>query len=376
MEEISQNKYAGLEKWVMKANDIFTISLVSDPKKLEEGEFQPEFTHQIFGDEEVIFGYTKVSIQLLFTSGSLKSCLTIKTSGKYKGGEETPTDIEEKLREWLPVDYTTKLDKFCEWVVQDREAFRPVGEKIFEYPHKVDDNRKFVIYKGNMETRGLLEFHKHFETFSILEIDASRLLDNDPRWELFHLYEKITEAGVTVYNAVGYVTVYPFYVYPDNLRPRISQFLILKPYQKQGHGSKLYESIFEHYLLDKKVIDITVEDPAEIFQKMRRVCDVKYLLKNNLLDEPALSLLGNRDKLEELHRKSKINMRQLPICIEIIALKTIKKDEIKKLRLRIKERLFKEDEGIEALEKQARYQELDRQYSEITDSYRSLIQSL
>jgi len=378
MDELNElSKYAGLEDHVVKANDVFKVGLVNDPQQLDEVTFHPEFTHQIFGDEEIIFGYKKVSIQLYFTTGSLKPYFTFKVSGKCKGSEEPLTDIDAAVKEWLPEnDFLTDLDRFRQCVVKDKQDFRPIGENITEYNHRSDPNRSFIVTKGTSETPDLLNFHRRFQTFSILEIDASRFLDEDPHWDFFYLFEKVNEDGAIRYNSVGYVTVYPFYVYPDYLRPRISQFLILRPYQKQGHGSRLYEAVFQHYSADPKMIDITVEDPAEGFQNMRRLCDVRYLTKAGLLTEPPLQLLSKKEKLEELHKKSKLNLRQLTICLEILAFKEAKKDDVKKLRLLIKERIFKEDDGIEALERDARFQALDQKYQEISISYRNLVKSL
>lgn len=44
-----------------------------------------------------------------------------------------------------------------------------------------------------------------------------------------------------MYATVGYTTVYLYYAYPDNVRPRISQMLVLPPFQKIGIGTKLIE---------------------------------------------------------------------------------------------------------------------------------------
>lgn len=38
------------------------------------------------------------------------------------------------------------------------------------------------------------------------------------------------------YHFVGYTTLFPFYCFPEKTRIRISQFVILPPYQQEGHG--------------------------------------------------------------------------------------------------------------------------------------------
>jgi histone acetyltransferase 1 len=64
---------------------------------------------------------------------------------------------------------------------------------------------------------------------------------------------------------------------------RISQFMILPPYQKQGHGNMLYAQMYSMFVKDEKVIDITVEDPNDAFQDMRDKHDLSVLLKKQCL---------------------------------------------------------------------------------------------
>lgn len=49
------------------------------------------------------------------------------------------------------------------------------------------------------------------------------------------------DVGDTCYASVGYTTVYRFYSYPDKLRPRISQVLVLPPFRNNGLASKMIE---------------------------------------------------------------------------------------------------------------------------------------
>ncbi len=52
-------------------------------------------------------------------------------------------------------------------------------------------------------------------------------------------FEKKSSEGRSHYSIVGYTTVYGFYSYPDMMRPRLSQMLILPPFQRKGHGGEL-----------------------------------------------------------------------------------------------------------------------------------------
>ena len=55
----------------------------------------------------------------------------------------------------------------------------------------------------------------------------------------------------------GYATVYEYFAYPKNIRPRISQMLVLPPFQRQGLGAALLTSIYNHYKIMSEVKDIT-----------------------------------------------------------------------------------------------------------------------
>lgn len=70
----------------------------------------------------------------------------------------------------------------------------------------------------------------------------SRSQEDEDAWEFIILYERRKRPGthISTYHFVGYVSVYPFWCYPDQVRLRLSQFVILPPYQQQGHGCGLH----------------------------------------------------------------------------------------------------------------------------------------
>jgi len=72
------------------------------------------------------------------------------------------------------------------------------------------------------------------------------------RYEIFK-----NENGDLCYTPVGYSTIYEYYAYPDKIRPRISQMLILPPFQRKGLCAKLLNSVYKHYATKSDVIDIT-----------------------------------------------------------------------------------------------------------------------
>lgn len=82
------------------ANDAFNISLVSPSKSGLKtiATFQPKFTFSIFGEEEKIFGYKDLKIQLRYRANDMRPHLRHTYSKKFKPiGEHEPADVVEIL---------------------------------------------------------------------------------------------------------------------------------------------------------------------------------------------------------------------------------------------------------------------------------------
>src|SRR4051794_11506001 len=91
------------------ANDAVNISLhVSDPGG-KDGDskaiqtFHPKFTYPIFGEEERIFGYTGLKINLRFHASTMLPSLQIIYQKRFKPvGDTEPTDLKAAFESFLP----------------------------------------------------------------------------------------------------------------------------------------------------------------------------------------------------------------------------------------------------------------------------------
>lgn len=127
-----------LEDFVVRANDVTFIKLIrreSDVEDHEKDSFHPEFTHQIFGESENIFGYKDLKILIYYSSGRLKRFVSVSFKEKIpaamsKGVE--PDDLMAMIRDHIPGPFTTNLDQFTERLI-DEADFRPVGEKLNQF---------------------------------------------------------------------------------------------------------------------------------------------------------------------------------------------------------------------------------------------------
>ncbi len=87
------------------ANEAIDISILQQGPNTPEtlSTFHPKFTYPIFGEEERIFGYHGLHINLRFAAHDLQPHVEITYEKKFKTvGETKATDIEDVLREWLP----------------------------------------------------------------------------------------------------------------------------------------------------------------------------------------------------------------------------------------------------------------------------------
>ena len=96
------------------ANEAIVVSLVGPATNADGlrtlGSFYPKFTYPIFGDDEAIFGYRKLKIDLRYCAWDMRPNLAISYSKKFPGqGETEAADIKEILHEFLPEGMLYKL---------------------------------------------------------------------------------------------------------------------------------------------------------------------------------------------------------------------------------------------------------------------------
>lgn len=130
------------------------------------------------------------------------------------------------------------------------------------------------------------------QTLALWYIEAAQYTDNDdPRWCHYFVYvvvllktffefckifsafklmfpvkftigyryesKRSLEGGRHLYFLAGYCSIYNFYCYPEHIRPRIAQIMLLAPYRREGNGAKFLQSIYNDLRTNKMVRDIT-----------------------------------------------------------------------------------------------------------------------
>lgn len=368
---------ADQEEWSTNANEALEISFVqAAPGSLKVlSSFHPQFTYPIFGDEERIFGYQGLKLNLRFAAHDLRPNLEVLYDKKFKAvGDTKATNIEETLKEWTPEVIFEKVGAFNSYIQNDTSAssFKPPGDLLETYTSK---GRNFEIWSGELTdptVQRLVERIQIMISF-LIEGGTALLLDDQDwtlaRWRVYFVYEKLSElstSNTSPYSIVGYSTSYRFVTYvptaspkstaqdftlpppipisPASLpsRARISQFLILPSHHSHGHGTHLYNAMVKTFRASPTCTEITVEDPNEAFDDLRDYCDYKYLLDNGTFAKISLktdidpklsarkigvrvptSKLLDMPLLEALRKKNKIAPRQFARLVELYLLTKI-----------------------------------------------------
>jgi histone acetyltransferase 1 len=239
----------------------------------------------------------------------------------------------------------------------------------------------YEVWKGSLADMAVQQMLKRIQILVPFFIEGGTFIElQDPewsleRWTVFFLYEKKTvdlQPESSPYCFMGYSTVYRYFYFqplmpdtrpskkqrishPANLdfelpfqetykfsslpaRSRISQFIILPPFQGGGNGSRFYNAIFDFYLAEPQTIEITVEDPNEAFDDLR---DLNDLTRLRMLPEflsirinpdaaprpkgPVPRDIVNIDLLETIRSKTKIAPRQFYRVVEMHLLSMIPK---------------------------------------------------
>lgn len=279
-----------------KAQQCITLHLLDQ-------KFHPEFTHQLFGANEVIRGYKPKSAEIseakeepplkkrqkivkfeengsdgtaantasdlpppvlktldinVYLSPSWeKCCVSYEASGGVEDSEAScmpKAEILEKLNKALPAA-TTVID-----APESTSSFEndflpsPIGSILHEYKrHSKADNSEddatFVLTLGTGTDTKVSEFHTNIQNLALWFIESADNVDissqNDGNWKVLYLFCKHTESK---YSLAGYMTLFlfncPFKRPKSGVILRVCQALVLPSYQRCGHGREMLNAIY------------------------------------------------------------------------------------------------------------------------------------
>ncbi|POW20178.1 hypothetical protein PSHT_03836 [Puccinia striiformis] len=365
------------ERWASDGTGALSLRLARSKAAVDQlgpleqdliASFHPKFVYPLFGDEETIYGYEDLDVQLVFNSSTLKNYLSIN----YTASLPEPDPIEKIIYKYIPSDYTKSEENFqTDLEASGTSKFTPPGKKISSYrslPSKgkrksehflaskrwercttdqMEDEQDVIyeLWATNWKTPGFRDYHRRMQILVLFYIEGGTYIEeDDDRWEFVVLFERRKlrsadeDSNPYSYHFCGYVSLYSFYHYPSSIRLRLSQFIVLPPYQSTGHGCKS--------------IDLPTRPwrPSESFEDLRDKEDLKLLFENKVFDEKPLSELipVSSEWYEATRTKWKLANRQFARLLELAlrwkftALKESDDGKLERLyRIAVKERLYR-----------------------------------
>ncbi|XP_051155616.1 histone acetyltransferase type B catalytic subunit [Leptopilina boulardi] len=340
---------AHLKQFVCDSNIVLDLKLIRETKDIEDDEisFEPEMSHQVFGDSETIFGYRDLKVKLYYSAGCLETYLGMDYSEKFRdlNNEDIKADnVLQMMSLVLSSQVHYNMDSFIKSLDKE-DSFVPPGKLIHAFSIQGEKNvRHFEVYKATMSDKGFKEYQTRLQTFLLWYIDAANFVDaDDDQWDYFNMFERyLSPSGSVRYASVGFSTVYQYYAYPNHTRPRIAQILVLPPFQSNGLGAELLKAIYIHYIGRNEVKDITVEGPSPTFQRLRDYVDAQNCSTLPSFQKDCLLQGFNKMMATEARDRFKINKRQARRIYEILRLRetnTSDESEYRCYRLDVKRRL-------------------------------------
>ena len=296
---------AAPNNFTREANDCVHFHVVEGGEEEEEQEaalfsrkseqtFEPEFAHQVFREDETIYGYSEdLSVDVMCAANTFERYVEVSYSEKVRSSLNPADDVRGNLHKWFPEASTaTTKEAFAKRVEETKEMEIPGGggRVIAEWDGEgegVESGLRYSVRQFEFkesESDAVGRWHDNVEPFVAFYIDAASKIDkSDGRWLWFVLIAQKKD-NLKRWATCGFSTVYQFYAHPFQRRLRISQVLVLPPYQRKGFGAKLLDAVRVYAQMQDKegkdVADITVEDPTDQLQRLRDVRDCVAATEN------------------------------------------------------------------------------------------------
>ena len=321
-----ENNEEAKKKTTTKKGGQFFSAAASKEKRT----FEPEFTHQVFRDDETIYGYSEdLRVEVMCLPNVYERYVDVSYSEKVRSSLNPADDIRANLNGWFPEEGTKATkEAFMKRAKETSEMEIPGngGKVIAEWDGEGEESelkysiRQYEFKDSERTTVG--RWHDNVEPFVAFYIDAASKIDkNDGRWLWFVLIAQRKD-NLKRWATCGFTTVYQFYAHPFQRRLRISQVLVLPPYQRKGFGAKLLDAVRAYARMQdeagegKEVADITVEDPTDQLQRLRDVRDCIAATENKDI-VLAVKTAARRafaaaqsSTADPLHRKQKLKQAQ------------------------------------------------------------------
>ncbi|KAG8049618.1 hypothetical protein GUJ93_ZPchr0009g639 [Zizania palustris] len=330
--------FAGIDAGV-EANECMNVFLARNPGEVDSENsisLQLFDLNHFFGEDGKIYGYKNLKIDVWISSISFHAYADISFEETSDGGKGI-TDLKPVLQNIFGENLIEK-DEFLKTFSKECEYISNVmtDGKIIKHDSSNEEATAAEIVR--VELQGAAAFlYSRLVPLVLLLVEGSTPIDiTEHGWEMFLVVKKATQVSSNSnFLVLGFAAVHHFYHYPESTRLRISQILVLPPYQGEGHGLRLLETI-NSIAESENIHDVTIEDPSDYLQYVRSSIDCLRLLAFDPI-KPALSsmvsslketnlskrtsslkMVPPSDLAETVRQQLKINKKQFLRCWEIL----------------------------------------------------------
>lgn len=208
-------------------------------------------------------------------------------------------NIEDKLMKHYGKMYTDYQKFNSEVIHYENTQFQCPGAQFGHI--KGSDLRDYKVQFVSLADQSFHEQNYFAQAVLPFFVDGASQIDPNRYWKYFLVYEQNTD------KLVALCTVFEAHHHAEKFRLKISQVLVLPPYQRRGIGAKLYELVYEHYREhEPKCFEIIVEDASDDFQKVQDCVNAKVLLKVTKASNTSLQGPVDVNKFKQLAKEMKL----------------------------------------------------------------------
>lgn len=299
----------------IEANDCIKIYLVSSKEEVDAQDsfcIEPIDLNHFFNEEGKIYGYQGLKINIWLNSITFHAYADISFESRRDGGKGI-TDLKSALQDILADNIVENKDDFLQTFSKD-DILKSIITKGDVFPLKsldgeiIDSNHLKAEYADVevlrfMDIMPVGELYSRLVPLVLLLVDGGSPIDiTDPGWEIVLIVQK--QSNQEYCKILGFAAIYRFYRYPDSVRLRLGQILVLPPYQHKGYGRCLIE-VLNSIAIEENVYDLTVEEPSDSLQHVRSCIDIQRLVDFSPIKEELDSTIL-RLKQENLSKKTQI----------------------------------------------------------------------
>ncbi|PIN14500.1 Histone acetyltransferase type b catalytic subunit [Handroanthus impetiginosus] len=331
----------------IEANECIKIYLVSSEDEVyspHSFQIEPVDLNHFFEEDGKIYGYQGLKITVWLSSISFHAYADISFGSSSDGGKGI-TDLKSSLQNIFAENLVEGKDEFLHTFSTECHYVKSIVSSAELLPKNASNgcsgNSNSHLEKELVDLEvfrvsgpAVGQLYCRLVPLVLLLIDGSNPIDViDPRWEIYILVQNSQQDSSM--RLLGFAAVYRYHRYPNSVRLRLGQILIMPPYQRKGYGSRLLKVLNSIAIADD-VYDLTVEEPVDSLQHVRTCIDMQRLLAFDPIQQalnPVISQLKHENLskksqpcqcsppaniVEDVRKNLKINKRQFLQCWEIL----------------------------------------------------------